>query len=445
MKRYPEYKESGVEWIGKIPHHWKKSRFKYESLVPVQYGLNINSDLYAEQGIRFIRTTDITDNGELIDKGVYLETESVEKIYLTQPNDFLISRSGTLGRAYLHQSDEKHTYGGYLVRFNFGCSVKSRFIFYFTKSDCFEDWITLNTIQSTIGNVNGQKYSNLEIFLPSLTEQTQIANFLDRKTEQIDELIRIKERQIELLQEQRTALINQAVTKGLDRNVEMKPSGVEWIGEIPAHWEIIPIKHTLQNAKDSIRVGPFGSSLKSHEFQDKGIRVYNQQSVYNEDFSKSDIFISEEKFNELRSFIVEPKDVLITSRGTIGKMTIVPKNGEIGVLHPCLIRLRLNKNRLIPKYFWWYVNHSSFFIESVKIASNSTTIDVIYSETLSSVKIPIPRVKEQLEILEFLSVKIPIIDTTISYERKKINLLQEYRQSLISEAVTGKIDVRNEV
>ena len=230
FRPYPEYKASGVEWLGEMPSHWRKSRFKYESLVPVQYGLNINSDIYAEQGIRFIRTTDITEDGELIDKGVYLETESVEKIYLTQPNDFLISRSGTLGRVYLHQSDEKHTYGGYLVRFNFGCSIKSRFIFYFTKSDCFEDWITLNTIQSTIGNVNGQKYSNLEIFLPSFTEQRAIANFLDRKTEQIDELIRIKERWIELLQEQRTVLINQTVTKGLDPNVEMKPSGdgMDW-------------------------------------------------------------------------------------------------------------------------------------------------------------------------------------------------------------------------
>ena len=246
MKCYPEYRNSRVEWVGEIPSHWRKSRLKYESLVPVQYGLNINSDLYAEQGVRFIRTTDITDDGELINKGVYLETKSVEKIYLTQPNDFLISRSGTLGRAYLHQSNENYTYGGYLVRFNFGCPIKSRFIFYFTKSRCFEHWITLNTVQSTIGNVNGQKYSNLEIFLPVLTEQTQIVNFLDRKTEQIDELIRIKERRIELLQEQRTALINQAVTKGLDPNVEMKPSGLEWIGEIPKHWEVINTKYLFR-------------------------------------------------------------------------------------------------------------------------------------------------------------------------------------------------------
>ena len=241
MRRYPEYKESGVEWIGEIPSHWRKSRLKYESLVPVQYGLNISSDFYVEQGIRFIRTTDITDGGDLIDKGVYLETESVEKIYLTQPNDFLISRSGTLGRTYLHQSDKKYAYGGYLVRFNFGCSVKSRFIFYFTKSQCFEHWIALNTVQSTIGNVNGQKYANLEIPLPSFCEQTQIVNFLDRKTRQIDELIRIKERQVELLHEYRASLINQTVTKGLDPNVEMKPSGVEWIGEIPKDWNAVPL------------------------------------------------------------------------------------------------------------------------------------------------------------------------------------------------------------
>ena len=209
-------KPSGVEWVGEIPIHWKKSRFKYESLVPVQYGLNINSDFYVEEGIRFIRTTDITEDGELIDEGVYLEAKSVEKIYLTQANDFLISRSGTLGRAYLHQSDENYTYGAYLVRFNFGCPIKSRFIFFFTKSRCFEHWITLNTVQSTIGNVNGQKYSNLEIFLPLLAEQTQIVNFLDRKTQQINELIATEHRKIELLKEYRQSLISKAVTGKID-------------------------------------------------------------------------------------------------------------------------------------------------------------------------------------------------------------------------------------
>ena len=427
MKRYPEYKESAVEWIGEIPKHWKilpfmhclkKVKTKKKTSIPKMDFQEFGEFPIIDQGASFIAGwTDLTDSviSDNLPVVIFGDHTRIFK-YVDFP--FALGADGT---QLLYPNDD---------------ILNPRFFYY----------ALLNLKIPNSGYSRHYRYlRKFSVACPALPIQRQIANFLDHKTGQIDKLIRIKEQQIELLQEQRTALINQVVTKGLDPNVEMKPAGVEWIGEIPVHWETIPIKHTLQTAKDSIRAGPFGSSLKVHEFQDKGIRVYNQQSVYNEDFSKSDIFISEEKFNELRSFIVQPKDVLITSRGTIGKMTIVPENGEIGVLHPCLIRLRLNENKLIPKYLWWYVNHSSFFILSVKIASNSTTIEVIYTETLSSVKIPIPTVKEQLEIMEFLNVKIPMIDTTISNERKKIELLKEYRQSLISEAVTGKIDVRNEV
>ena len=421
FRRYPEYKESSVEWIGEIPRHWNLCMLKYTARLV--YGDTLISENRKDGVVPVYGSNGIID------------THSSAN---TLSPTIIVGRKGSLGK--IQYSDVS-------------CFVIDTAYFIDRRtSQANLRWLhyVLQVLElerfrnSVLPGLNREAAEGQYVPLITAEQQAQIANFLDRKTEQIDELIRIKERRIELLQEQRTALINQAVTKGLDPNVEMKPSGIEWIEGIPKHWQVIPIKYTLQVSKDSIRTGPFGSSLKSHEFQDKGIRVYNQQSVYNEDFSKSDIFISEEKFNELRSFMVRPKDVLITSRGTIGKMTIVPKNGEIGVLHPCLIRLRLNENRLIPKYLWWYVNHSSFFIESVKMESNSTTIEVIYSDTLAGVKIPIPTVKEQLEILEFLNVKIPIIDTTISNTQKKIELLKEYRQSLISEAVTGKIDVRHE-
>ena len=453
MKRYPEYKDGGVEWIGEIPKHWKYSRLKFH-LTENSGGVWGKDDEFGN-GTYVLRSTEITIAGNwdlqrLIKRK--LSKEETEKFLLKKYDLVITKSSGSqdhIGKTGL--VDEKIEsmfvcYSNFVQRICPKNHINSKFLHYFMNCPLAREQYKYQSETTTgLANLSTKSIDELLIPLPPIHEQHQITKFLDSKTEQIDELIHIKERQIELLQEQCTALINQVVTKGLAPNVEMKPSGVEWIGEIPVHWETIPIKHTLQTAKDSIRAGPFGSSLKSHEFRDKGIRVYNQQSVYNEDFSKSDVFISEEKFNELRSFIVQPKDVLVTSRGTIGKMTIVPKNGEIGVLHPCLIRLRLNENKLIPKYLWWYVNHSSFFIESVKIASNSTTIEVIYTETLSSVKIPIPTVKEQLEIVEFLNVKIPMIDTTISNEQKKIELLKEYRQSLISEAVTGKIDVRNEV
>jgi len=433
MRRYPQYKDSGVEWIGKIPAHWKIEKIKHIATL-------VSEKSTPETGTIKISPENVeSKTGKVLDFYSSYDSSGVK----FQVGDVLFNKIRVYLNKVVFAEYDGYSLGEMIVIRPY-LQDMGKYLFYVMLSSRFIEYCYSISYGAKMPRTAVDDILNAQIPITSDKEQRQIANFLDQKTEQIDELIRIKDRRIELLQEQRTALINQAVTKGLDPNVEMKPSGVEWIGKIPAHWETIPLKHTLQIAKDSIRAGPFGSSLKSHEFQDKGIRVYNQQSVYNEDFSKSDIFISEEKFNELRSFIVQPKDVLITSRGTIGKMTIVPKNGEIGVLHPCLIRIRLNEKKLIPKYLWWYVNHSSFFIESVKIASNSTTIDVIYTETLSNVKIPFPTMKEQLEILEFLNDKIPIIDTTISNERKKIELLQEYRQSLISEAVTGKIDVRND-
>ena len=141
MKPYPSYKDPGVEWIGEIPNSWDVTKIKYETIIPVQYGINIGSESYVDEGIRFIRTTDITDDGNLIDGGVYLGSDDVEDIYKIKINDFLISRSGTLGRTYLHDNEDEMTYGGYLVRFNFGDKAKSRFIFYYSKTKNFEDWL----------------------------------------------------------------------------------------------------------------------------------------------------------------------------------------------------------------------------------------------------------------------------------------------------------------
>ena len=436
MRCYPEYKESGVEWIGEIPRHWKKSRLKYESLVPVQYGLNINSDLYVDQGIRFIRTTDITEDGELIDKGVYLETESVEEIYLTQPNDFLISRSGTLGRTYLHQSEAKHTYGGYLVRFNFGCPVKSRFIFYFTRSQCFGDWIALNTVQSTIGNVNGQKYSNLEIPVPSFSEQRKIANFLDRKTEQIDELIRIKERRIELLQEQRTTLINQVVTKGLDPNVEMKLSGIEWIGEIPKHWTITRLKY-ISNIPVT-----YGLNIEADKYATEGIRLIRITDIdENGDLRQEGVYLSENYVTQEQ--VLNSYDLLLSRSGaTVGKSYLHLKKGKYtsaGYL------VRFNFGDYYKSKFIYYVTLSYFYRDWLEQQIIISTIQNVNGEKYSNFQLPIPLHQEQKQIVNFLDCKTKQIDELVAEEQRKIELLQEYRQSLISEAVTGKIDVRNEV
>ena len=211
-----EMKPSGVEWIGEIPKHWTVTRLKYISNIPVTYGLNIESDRYTTEGFRLIRITDIDESGKLRQKGVYLPEDCVSQEQILNRYDLLLSRSGTVGKSYLHLEDGKYTSAGYLVRFNFGDYYTSKFIYYVTLSHFYRNWLEQQAIISTIQNVNGKKYSNFQIPIPSHQEQTQIVNFLDCKTERIDALIATEQRKIELLKEYRQSLISEAVTGKID-------------------------------------------------------------------------------------------------------------------------------------------------------------------------------------------------------------------------------------
>lgn len=206
--------DSGIEWIGEIPEHWEVSRFKYETQIPVRYGLNISSDVYEQHGVRFIRITDITEAGEISDLGaVYLKEQDIPKDFLLESGDMLFSRSGhTVGKSYLHLKTGKFASAGYLVRFNFGDFVKTRFIHFVTKSQYYWDWIRLNTVTSTIENVNGDKYQNFIFVKPSEREQKEIVNYLEIETKKIDDLVALKQKKIDLLKEYRQALISETVT-----------------------------------------------------------------------------------------------------------------------------------------------------------------------------------------------------------------------------------------
>jgi type I restriction enzyme S subunit len=218
-----EMKDSKIEWIGKIPSHWKISKFKYDTITPVRYGINIESEKYAEEGIRFIRITDLDDWGRLnTENGKYLNESDVDNEFLLNKYDLLLCRSGhTVGKSYLHLFDGKYTSGGYLVRFNFGNYFSSKFIFYITKSHFYWNWIYINTIISTIENVNGEKYSNFEYPYPPIPEQQQIVEYLDSQTQKIDTLIEKENKRIELLKEYRQSLISEAVTGKIDMRDEV--------------------------------------------------------------------------------------------------------------------------------------------------------------------------------------------------------------------------------
>ncbi len=209
-------KPSGVEWLGDIPAHWEVRRLKSLCSQSALYGANIPANSYTATGVRFLRTTDIMDNGRLKTGGVFLPDDQVHG-YILSDGDLLISRSGTIGRSFLYNKKYgKCAYAGYLVRFVLGMGVLPKYVFLFTKTRAFDEFLRVMAISSTIENVNAAKYANCHLPFPPLAEQTAIAAYLDREAARIDAAAARARRQIELMREYRERLIADVVTGKLD-------------------------------------------------------------------------------------------------------------------------------------------------------------------------------------------------------------------------------------
>ena len=445
MRRYPEYKASGVEFIGEIPKDWEVKKIKYtqSNLIGGVWGKEPEG---AENDIYCIRVADFDyaqlaiSTHNLTLRNISLKERSKRTLSV---GDLLVEKSG---------GGEKSPVGR-TVMFDGGISrpsVTSNFISKFTaKSElCFPRYLlyclsflyqiglTRKHIKQSTGlqNLDIDSYFQERIPFPSLVEQAQIADFLDRKTGQIDELIRIKERQIELLQEKHTALINQVVTKGLDPNVEMKPSGEEWIGEIPAHWEVTQIKQIAQF------IGGY-SEFGSESYTDRGIPIFRigdiAQFIKMEDVKRVPI----EQVKRLKQNQLCYGDTLIVMIGRRAGESIYYAFDYPSILSAQVAGLRAIK---ADSKFLFYFIHSASFLNTITPLFFGATRDNISKTALMNVKIPFPSGREQIQIVNFLDRKTGQIDELIAIEGRKVELLKEYRQSLIFEAVTGKINVRGD-
>ncbi|KAF2425598.1 restriction endonuclease subunit S [Bacillus subtilis] len=287
-------------------------------------------------------------------------------------------------------------------------------------------------------NISQGIIRNIRIAVPPVVLQNKIVTFIDKKFEETNHLINKKEKMIKLLEEQRQSIITEAVTKGLNPNVKMKDTGVEWIGGIPEHWEVTKIKYTTYVKG---RIGWQG--LKSDEFIDEGpflvtgtdfIQGYiNWETCYH---------ISEERYNEAPPIQLQENDLLITKDGTIGKLAIVKEMPYKAILNSGVFVTRPFHNKYLSKYMYWLLS-STIFEKYIKFMETGSTIKHLYQETFVNFSYPIPSIVEQTEILKYLDIKIGEIDSIKSNLVKQIEKLKEYRQSLIYEAVTGKIDVRD--
>ena len=430
-KRYPAYRDSGVEWLGEVPEGWAVKRLKHLCSFSALYGANESATSYVDEGVRFLRTTDINDKGELLlENAVFLEREQV-KDYILEDGDILLSRSGTIGRSFVHDAS-KHgqcAYAGYLVRFVTNEKLHPNFAFYYTKTDRFSKYLSLSVIQSTIGNVNGQKYANMPLPTPSILEQRTIATFLDRETGRIDTLIEKKERQIELLQEKRAALISHAVTKGLDPDVKMKDSGVEWLGKMPEHWEVNRIATVFrqrdERGRDDLPVLSVSLNTGVEERDFSNNRIQPKMS----DYSQYKITYSGDiVFNKMRMW-----------QGAVG---VAPCDGFVSPDYTVAVPFQD-----VCSKFYEYLFRTRAFTAEVMRYSHGIALDRnrLYWDGFKQIKVPVMTFSEQNEISSYLGRTIGGIDILSSKIQESISKLREYRTALISAAVTGKIDVRQEV
>lgn len=219
---------------------------------------------------------------------------------------------------------------------------------------------------------------------------------------------------------------------------EMKDSGLEWLGNVSSDVKLVPLKYLLKKERMPIKVGPFGSQLSGTDFlkEESDFWVYNQRIVLDENYEAGDAYISSEKYETMIGFHVYEDDILITTRGTIGKISRIPHIHKPGILHPCIIRFRIDDSLYDYRLLKLIFNQSDFVTEQILYKSNATTIEVIYRDTLKNIILPVWDMQTQRKIADFLDTKCSEIDALTADIQTQIDTLEQYKRSIITEAVT---------
>lgn len=422
MKKYDSYKDSGIEWIGEIPSHWDVTRIKYK--FQIGRGRVISNEDLVEDGIYPVYSSQTLNNGCL----GFIDTYDFDDKLITWTTD-----GANAGTVFLREGKFNCT--------NVCGTLKAKSDEIIPEYDYY--FLQYATQFYKRPDTNGAKIMNNEMAVIlslklSNEEQTAIANYLDQKTSQIDDLIAKKERLIQLLEEERTAIINHAVTKGLDPTVPMKDSGIEWLGEIPAHWNVTKVKNT--NKKIGSGVTPKGGA---EIYELSGIPLLRSQNIYFDGFRLENVaYITSEIHDSMKNSQVQSGDVLLNiTGGSIGRCYYVTDEfSEANVnQHVCIVR---PNDRIITE-FLYYVLSSSIGQQQIDLCQTGGNREALNFEQLKNFFLCLPEVDEQKSIVQQLNFKLNSINLTIEKFRKEIELIIEYKTALISEVVTGKVDVRN--
>jgi type I restriction enzyme S subunit len=452
MPRHLEYKDSGVPLLGSIPSHWSAARLK-EVIRSIESGVSVNAtDVPATEGaIGVLKTSCVYDGTFRVAENKAVVEEDLSRVSCpVAEGTLIVSRMNTpalVGAAGLVTQSHPDIYlPDRLWQVSLRNSSPS-FVHYWTLSGEYRAQVEVacSGTSSSMQNLGQDQFRNFQIALPLEDEQHAIATFLDRETAKIDALIAEQEKLLALLAEKRQATISHAVTRGLNPNVPMKDSGIPWLGEVPAHWDVMALGKVTISKCD----GPFGSGLKSGHYVDEGARVIRLQNIRGGRFDDRDAAFIELAYfeSEMGRHEVRNGDLLIAGLGddnnVVGRACVAPKDIYPAMVKADCFRFRLDTDRVLPQFAAWALTVGSTY--DAGVLSSGSTRSRIPLSVMASRKIPLPSIGEQLEINRHIEALQSELDRLATSAERAIELLRERRSALISAAVTGKIDVRHAV
>ncbi len=446
MKAYPEYKPSGIDWLDKIPSHWDSMPLKYtvkNQETDFIDGDWIESPFITETGVRYLTSGNVGPGFYKEQGNGFISDETFDKLNCIEvlPGDLLISRLNEpiartcevpeLGYKIITCVDN-------VIYRPISDIFSRRFMMYQLNSEPF--WFNASGLSSgaTMKRISRSKLGNIKVIVPPLKEQEVIAAYLDDVTGKVDALIAEKQTQVEDLRAYRNSIITETVTHGLNPDAPLRHSGIDWLGDIPQHWEMSALKYLTSKIGSGIT--PRGGS---EVYLDKGVLFIRSQNVYPDGLHLDDPkYISESIDESMSNTRVYTGDILLNITGaSIGRCCVYTMTESANVnQHVCIIRPLCN---LIKNQFLSYVLNSKIGQDQIALFQTGGNREGLNFEQLKNFAIPLPPRSEQQAIAEFLDDKTEKIDALIDELNKQLDELAEYRQAVISEAVTGKVDVRD--
>lgn len=446
MKAYPEYKASGIDWLGEIPSHWSR--------MPIKAVLSKSSagtwgEEPREDGSDIIcfRVADFDyQHLELGHKNLTYRNVDERQLLGREvcKGDIVIEKSGggdiwPVGRAVISKFDFKATCSNFMHVISTNDKANNLYLNYLLAT-IYMHGINRQYFAQTTGiqNLNVKEYLSQQACFPPIEEQDAIAAYLDDVTGKLDELIAEKQKQVEYLRSYRTSLITETLTRGLNPNAPFRLSGIDWLGDMPEHWETTKLKYIT--SKIGSGVTPKGGS---EVYSDEGILFIRSQNVYPNGLHLDDPkYISKQIDETMCNTRVYQGDILLNITGaSIGRCCVysLPENANVNQ-HVCIIRPLPDT---INNMFLCYVINSNIGQEQIAMYQTGGNREGLNFEQLKNFTIPLPSFSEQQAIAEFLDEKTEKIDALIGELEKQLEELAEYKKAVISEAVTGKVDVRD--